>query len=130
MQHIKSTVPAGAPFVLAPVASGKTLLERVEERGKRPDTARRWYTGDHKRTPIERGLRRYLKTHPRFGGQVVTCLGIRRDASAARSKRSPWSRNERNSRAGREWFHWLPIFDTNVVSTTNGLFYSYFSVYP
>ena len=24
--------------------------------------------------------------------------------------RVPWKRNDRNSRAGREWFDWLPVF--------------------
>ena len=38
-------------------------------------------------------------------------MGLRRDESSARSKRIPWTRNDRNSRAGREWFDWLPIFD-------------------
>ncbi len=38
-------------------------------------------------------------------------MGLRRDESSARSKRIPWARSDRNSRAGREWFDWLPIFD-------------------
>ena len=54
------------------------------------------------------------KLHPRFGGRLVNCLGIRRDESAARSKRVPWRRNERLSRAGREVFDWLPIFELST----------------
>ncbi len=38
-------------------------------------------------------------------------MGLRRDESADRAKRIPWKRSDRNSRAGREWFDWLPIFD-------------------
>ena len=110
-EHIEATRPDGIPLILAPVASGKTLLERVEERGKWPDSARRWCTGDHTRTPIERELRRYLKAHPRFCGRLVNCMGIRRDESTARAKRVPWRRNDRMSVAGREVFDWLPIFD-------------------
>ena len=53
---------------------------------------------------------RYLKAHPRFEGRLVSAIGLRRDESAARAKRVPWKRNDRNSRAGREWFDWLPVF--------------------
>ena len=41
-------------------------------------------------------------------------MGLRRDESADRAKRIPWKRSDRNSRAGREWFDWLPIFDLTV----------------
>ena len=59
-------------------------------------------------------MRRYLKAHPRFAGRIVSAIGIRRDESRARSKRIPWARSDRNSRAGREWFDWLPIFDLST----------------
>ena len=36
-------------------------------------------------------------------------MGMRAEESPARSKLTPWRRNDRNSRAGREWFDWLPI---------------------
>ena len=45
------------------------------------------------------------------GKSLLELIGIRRDESNARSKRIPWARSDRNSRAGREWFEWLPIFD-------------------
>ena len=104
-------MPAGVPLILARVASRKSLLERVEERGKFPSMRNRFCTSDLKVSPIERELRRYLKAHPRFDGRLVNAMGLRRDESSARSKRSPWARSDRNSRAGREWFDWLPIFD-------------------
>ena len=110
LAHVENTMPPGVPLILARVASGKSLLERVEERGKWPDSARRWCTSDCKVTPIERELRRFLKAHPRFEGRLVSAIGLRRDESAARAKRVPWKRNDRNSRAGREWFDWLPVF--------------------
>ena len=112
--HIETTLPAGVPLVMAPVSSGKSLLDRIEERGRFPGPRQRYCTGDFKRTPIERELRRYLKANPRFGGRLVNCLGIRRDESAARSKRVPWRRNERLSVAGREVFDWLPIFELST----------------
>ena len=114
VEHIEATQPAGVPLIFAPVASGKSLLDRVVERGKFPGIRQRWCTAEHKRGPIERELRRYLKAHPRFGGRLVNCLGIRRDESAARARRVPWRRNERMSVAGREVFDWLPIFDLST----------------
>ena len=109
IEHIEATIPPGVPLILAPLASGKTLLERVGERGRWPDSARRWCTSDFKTGPIERELRRHLKAHPRFGGRIVSAMGMRADESPARAKRDAWRRNDRNSRAGRQWFDWLPI---------------------
>ncbi len=100
--------------MLAPVASGKSLLERIEERGRFPSAGVRSCTSDHKRGPIERELRRYLKSYPRFEDRVVSAIGLRCDESAARAKRVPWKRNDRNSRAGREWFDWLPVFSVTT----------------
>ena len=111
IKHIEATLPAGVPLILAPVASGKSLLDRIEERGMWPSSKARWCTSDFKRTPIERELRRYLKTHPRFGGRIVSAMGMRAEEGPARALKSPWTLNERNSRAGRTWFDWLPIFD-------------------
>ncbi len=111
VEHIENTLPAGVPLIFARTASGKTLLDRVEERGKWPSPQFRYCTSEHKTGPIERELRRYLKAHPRFAGRIVSAIGIRSDESNARSKRIPWARSDRNSRAGREWFDWLPIFD-------------------
>ena len=109
IEHIERTIPPDVPLVLAPVASGKTLLDRIEERRMFPSSSARWCTSDFKRTPIERELRRYLKTHPRFGGRIVNAMGMRASESPARSKLTPWRRSDRNSRAGREWYDWLPV---------------------
>ena len=111
IEHIQNTIPPGVPLILAPVASGKTLLERVEERGMWPSKSARWCTSNAKRGPIERELRRYLKAHPRFEGRLVNALGLRHDESPDRARRIPWRRNERMSVAGREVFDWLPVFD-------------------
>ena len=64
--HIEATLPVGVPLVMAPVSSGKSLLDHVEERGKFPGIHQRWCTAGHKRGPIERELRRYLKLNPRL----------------------------------------------------------------
>ena len=44
VRHVEKTIPEGVPLILAHTASGKSLLERVEERGQWPDPARRWCT--------------------------------------------------------------------------------------
>ena len=109
IDHIEATRPSRVPLILAPVTSGKSLLDRIEDRGRFPDKKRRWCTSDFKRTPIERELRRYLKANPRFAGRIVNCLGHRADESPDRASRSPWSFNARNSKAGRQWFDWMPV---------------------
>ena len=110
VEHIEATLPAGVPLVMAPVSSGKSLLDRVAERGMFPGARQRWCTAEHKRGPIERELRRYLKAHPRFGGRLVNAMGMRAEESPARARKTPWRRNDRMSVAGREVFDWLPIF--------------------
>ena len=41
IDHIERTIPQGVPLILAPVTSGKTLLERVEDRGRWPGVRHR-----------------------------------------------------------------------------------------
>ena len=76
-----------------------------------PSPKIRYCTASHKRGPIERELRRYLRAHPRFEGRLVNAMGLRRDESRERAKRTPWRCNERMSVAGREVYDWLPVFD-------------------
>ena len=119
VDFIRATLPPGIPLVMAPVASGETLLQRIERRGLFPHPRRRYCTSDFKRTPIERELRRYLKANPRHHGLIVNAMGFRRDESAERAKRNPWSHNPRNSKAGRSWYDWLPIFDFSETDVFN-----------
>ena len=114
IEHIEATLPKGVPLIFAPVASGKTLLERVEERGLWPSNSARWCTSDFKAGPIQRELRRYLKAHPRVGGRLVNAMGMRAEESPARARKAPWRRNDRMSVAGREVFDWLPVFDLST----------------
>ena len=88
VEHIQATLPGGVLLIMAPVSSGKSLFDQVEERGRYPGIHQRWCTA-HKRGAIERELRRYLKANPHFGGRLVNCLGIRRDESAARANATP-----------------------------------------
>ena len=114
VSHIRDTLPPDVPLIMARTASGKSLLQRVEERGLWPGIRQRFCTGDLKRTPIERELRRYLKAHPHFEGRLVNAMGLRRDESRERARRIPWRRNERMSVAGREVCDWLPIFELST----------------
>ncbi len=114
IEHIEATLPVGVPLIFAPIASGKTLLKRVEERGLWPSNSARWCTSDFKAGPIQRELRRYLKAHPRFGGRLVNAMGMRAEESPARARKAPWRRNDRMSVAGREVFDWLPVFDLST----------------
>ena len=111
VEHLEATLPAGVPLILARVTSGKTLLDSIEERGRFPTPSVRFCTSDNKRGPIERELRRHLKAHPRFGGRIVSAMGMRAEESPARARKTAWKLSERNSRAGRTWFDWLPIHD-------------------
>ena len=110
VEFIRATLPPVIPLILAPVTSGKTLLDSIEERGRFPSPKVRWCTSSLKRGPIERELRRYLKANPRFGVRIVSAMGMRAEESPARAQKPPWRLNERNSRAGRSWYDWLPIF--------------------
>ena len=91
-----------------------SLLDRIKERGRFPSPSVRWCTSSLKRGPIERELRRYLKTHPQFSGRLVNAMGMRAEESAPRARKAPWRRNDRMSVAGREVFDWLPIFDLST----------------
>lgn len=105
-EHIAATCEGLDVLIAEPV---KTFAEMVERRGMFPSPQQRQCTSDLKRGPIERELRRHLKAHPEFRGQIVNCMGLRADESAQRAKAQTFTRNAGNSVAGREWFDWLPI---------------------
>ena len=102
----------GLEIVLCPAKTD--LLTRVRQRGMWPSPSMRWCTSDLKTGPIEREIRRHLKKNPRFGGRVISCMGIRAAESAQRRKKTAFRRSERNSRAGRDWWEWLPIFEMST----------------
>lgn len=108
LEHIHKTV--GNVKVLTALARS-SFFEMVERRGMFPSPSNRQCTSDLKRGPIEREIRRYLKAHPEFGGLVVNCMGMRAQESASRAKKTTFALSVRNSKAGREWYDWLPIHD-------------------
>lgn len=109
LEHIQATT-GGLPIIVARNLN-KDFIQMVEKRGAFPSPSIRQCTSDLKRDPIEREVRRYLKANPQFGGLVVNCMGIRAQESTARSRQNPFRFNKRNSKAGREWYDWLPIFE-------------------
>lgn len=103
---------AGVPFVVA--RARRTLLEMVNDRFATrpgvpswPSSGQRQCTSDCKRGPIEREVRRYAKAHGFT--VVVNAMGMRAEESRDRAKKETWKRNKKNSKAGRDWYDWLPI---------------------
>lgn len=109
IEHIESNI---GDLELHIAEATKTFFQMVEHRGMWPSPAMRQCTSDLKRGPIERVVRRILKDR----GQhlIVNCMGLRAQESASRAKRPVLTFSERNSKAGREWYDWLPIHDWTV----------------
>lgn len=107
------------------VRAGKTFLGMVESTGRWPSPVHRQCTSDLKRGPIEKLVRAYIKEKG-LSGLVVNCMGIRAEESAQRAcgldkagKKAGGTTvtlkaNARNSKAGREWYDWLPIHGYTV----------------
>lgn len=93
----------------------RNLLQMVEERGMFPSPEQRQCTSDLKRGPIERTIRGVTRERQAKGieawGLVVNCMGMRAEESSSRAKLTPFKFSARNSKAGREWYDWLPIHD-------------------
>lgn len=90
------------------VRAGKTFFEMVERRQMWPSASCRQCTSDLKRGPINKEIRHYIKQTD-HSGLVVNCMGIRAEESTNRAKAATFKYNERESKAGREWYDWLPI---------------------
>ena len=108
LDHVEKYA-AGVPVLVA--RAKRSLFELAIDRGMFPSPKNRQCTSDLKRDPIARVVRAYLAENPEFNGVVVNCMGLRAQESASRARRDPWSPSKRNSKAGRAWFDWCPIFD-------------------
>lgn len=102
------------------VRRDETILDRVQQRGKWPDAARRWCTSDHKRGPI-RTLMTRLVAELRDSGQVadrpvrlLNVMALRAQESAARARRSSYAPNVPASNGRRRVDDWYPIHDWTV----------------
>lgn len=99
-EHITATTN-GEPLHVC--RSRRGLLQMIDERGMFPSPSQRQCTSDLKRGPIERTIRQLdVKL-------IVNCMGMRAQESSGRAKLTAFKFSERNSKAGREWYDWLPI---------------------
>lgn len=107
--HIHATIGNAPLFVCR---SRRTLLQMIAERGMFPSPKNRQCTSDLKRGPIERTIRQISKE---TGNKlIVNCMGMRAQESSGRAKLETLKLNTGNSKAGREWYDWLPIHDWTV----------------
>lgn len=102
---IESTCP---DLPVIQVRAVKTFVDMVRHRGMFPSPKYRQCTSDLKRGPIEKAIRHYIKDN-NLSGLVVNCIGLRAEESSSRAKAKVFSFSKRNSKAGREWYDWLPI---------------------
>jgi 3'-phosphoadenosine 5'-phosphosulfate sulfotransferase (PAPS reductase)/FAD synthetase len=81
----------------------ETILDRVQQRGKWPDAARRWCTSDHNRGPIRKVMTRLVAELPESGRvvdrpvRILNILGYRAEESPARARRLPYAPNPASS---------------------------------
>lgn len=132
-RHISDTI-AHDLHVVEPV---KTFFDMVERRAEtRPDvpcwpsSATRQCTSDLKRSPIHKFIRNDMKARGVLLG--VNCTGIRSAESNARAKKHPLKINATLSKAGREVWEYMPIFNWStaavklfVKSKGQSLFWAY-----
>ncbi len=104
IEHIHDTCQG---FAVKVVTATKTFFEMVRHRQMWPSASTRQCTSDLKRGPIEKAIRHELKV--RGLKLVVNCMGLRAQESPNRAKKRPLAFNARNSKAGREWYDWLPV---------------------
>jgi DNA sulfur modification protein DndC len=127
VEHIQKTALGIEVHVCQAV---KTFFEMVEHRGKFPDAHRRQCTSDLKRGPIEKVIRKIVAG--RENKTVVSCMGLRADESPGRAKKETFKLDEKNSKAGRTWFTWLPIHSMTtdeVFNTIHGADQKAFWIY-
>jgi 3'-phosphoadenosine 5'-phosphosulfate sulfotransferase (PAPS reductase)/FAD synthetase len=102
------------------VRRDETILDRVEQRGKFPDAARRWCTSDFKRGPIRTVMTRLvaeLRTSGRVTDrpvQLLNVMGLRAQESSARARRNPYAPNGSASNGKRRVDEWYPIHEWSV----------------
>lgn len=104
IEHIEETCRG---YSIQVVQAGKTFFDMVRHRQKWPSPQYRQCTSDLKRGPIEKAIRHELKR--RGLSLVVNCMGLRAEESSNRARKPVIAFNVRNSKAGREWYDWLPI---------------------
>lgn len=105
LDHVRASTRG---FDVVTCRARRTLLEMIEQRGMFPSPSHRQCTSDLKRDPINKVIR---STGRKL---IVNCMGLRAEESSSRKKQAPFKFNTRNSKAGREWYDWLPIHQWTV----------------
>ncbi len=110
VDHITATTD-GDPLRVC--RSRRGLLQMIEERGMFPSPKQRECTSGLKRDPIQKVIRHLTYERKAAGlaawGLIVNCMGMRAQESSGRKKLASFELNDRNSKADREWYDWLPI---------------------
>ncbi len=119
-EHIEATTPDGIEVLYCEAV--KTFEQMVLHRRMFPSPKHRQCTSDLKRGPIKKAIRHWLKRHG-HSGLVVECMGFRAEESPGRKKScaDPFKFDKTNSKAGREWYTWLPIADATVREVFAGI---------
>ena len=129
MEHARDHAASlGVPFIIAKARLGRELAERLGRKIGEPKTfldmvesrrlarpgepcfpsaKHRQCTSDLKRGPLDSAIARYAASHGR--NLIVSAMGLRAAESASRKKLPVWSFSDENSKAGREWWDYLPI---------------------
>ena len=115
-RHIRHYISESYTYI--EVQAKKTFFEMIDHRQKFPSPATRQCTSDLKRGPIEKAIRKVSKDAGK--PLIVNCMGLRAEESPGRAKQTDFKFNERNSKAGREWYDMSPIHkmkETEVLQT-------------
>jgi len=119
IEHIENTI-GSIPLIIASNPN-KDFFGMVEHRKMWPSPKNRQCTSDLKRGPVEREIRKYLKENPQYQNRIINCMGLRAEESSGRAKATVFKRNDRNSKAGREWYDWLPVHKLLIDEVFNNI---------
>lgn len=110
IEHIEDTIEHELQFSKAIWKDGsdKHLLDEIRERGMFPGRNQPFCTSGMKIGPIAKVIRKRVKENN--NKLVVDCRGIRSAESTRRQKMNELELSKTNSKAGREWYIWHPIF--------------------
>lgn len=114
IEHIENNIDSPIYYSKAIWKDGseKTFINMVEDRGQWPSRSTQFCTSSLKTGPLDKIVRRLVKD---FDNKlVVNCMGIRAKESTQRAKKESFKLSEKNSKAGREWYEWFPIFELDT----------------
>lgn len=110
----------------------KRFLDMVVRKLIFPSPGQRDCTSDLKRGPINKAILKHVDDN-NLSGLIVNCIGVRAEESDNREcgldvavfekdgKAVTLARSEKNSKAGREWYDWYPIFEMTTEEVFQGI---------